>query len=919
MKNRFISALLAGFMLLSFWQTCMAEEEAGAVELSASEKRVERFIKGMGLSDKISEEEIKPEQKMTRADFAVILSESLGLNVKEKGEQFFEEIFGETDNSNVLITEENMKKSQFTDVTEEHPAYTYINMVKTFGLMNGTSGTTFSPDSNITVIQATKALLTALNYSVVADMRGGYPNGYKETAEELKLYKGIDMGANDELDWITMQKLIYNALHSRVLEQTGYGIVDEFSDENSEMLMTKVFDIEIAEGVITDNGISSLTGKGTAGDNRIKINETTLNLTDETKYLKDLLGHSVVVYYYNEDSEKAFDVAYGATDEKEKSVNIKIEDFNAIDGNIITYYENEKSKRANLVSIPYVILNGEAVSEYDSSLFDFNDGDITLISWDNNKFNVIIVNTFEYCFVERINTENEIIYNKLRSNEEDNLNVINLKDYEFVSVKNEEGERVVLSDIKENDVLSVIRGKQSITLLIARKSIDDFNVKTISALLDGKKAIGDGETEYKIVEQFLNTAEKSELKINKKYILYLNRNGDVVWAETADATGEDSAAILTQCKMTDESGEEEYFIRVYAGNENFDRYVVEEKITLNGDRVKFADYTDYIDDYYGALIKYKINENNKIISITTPADYGDRSDRGLYRLNVPGKQLSYHIGTRGFGLNFFYGSACPTYTVPQDNENLNDIYAFEYNKAGFSDNTGYMVEGYVCELDKLEADYMVVKKETTGGGSFKSDAIVVESVTGAIDEDDMPLIKISGYGGAYEESVSYKELLVENDVKIVDSSFAPVTDFDVSNIEKGDIIRYAVNTKGNIDTINIAYDYSENTVQNTSTVQWQACVGYAYSLYGSNLRIAKDTLPEQIDFSGSDIQKVLCGYKAGNSKLVKIDTQSKKLNISEGTQEDIVTYLNTRSAGDYSKVVVLTFWDFNAYLIAVYN
>ena len=76
MKNRFISALLAGFMILGAFQTAIAEEKTDDIELSASEKRVERFIKGMGFSDKLSEEELKPGQIMTRADFAVILSES---------------------------------------------------------------------------------------------------------------------------------------------------------------------------------------------------------------------------------------------------------------------------------------------------------------------------------------------------------------------------------------------------------------------------------------------------------------------------------------------------------------------------------------------------------------------------------------------------------------------------------------------------------------------------------------------------------------------------------------------------------------------------------------------------------------------------------------------------------------------------
>ena len=60
MKNRFISALLAGCMIFGGFQMAIAEEKSENMELNVSEKRVERFIKGMGFSERLSDTEIAP-------------------------------------------------------------------------------------------------------------------------------------------------------------------------------------------------------------------------------------------------------------------------------------------------------------------------------------------------------------------------------------------------------------------------------------------------------------------------------------------------------------------------------------------------------------------------------------------------------------------------------------------------------------------------------------------------------------------------------------------------------------------------------------------------------------------------------------------------------------------------------------------
>jgi len=944
MKNRFISALLAGCMIFGGFQMAIAEEKSENMELNVNEKRVERFIKGMGFSERLSDTEIAPGQKMTRADFAVLLSESLGLNVKEKGETFFEEIFSETDNSNVLITDENMKKSQFADVTEEHPAYTYIGMVKTFGLMNGTSNTTFSPDSNITVIQATKALLTALNYSVVADMRGGYPNGYKEVAEELKLYKGIDKKADDELDWITMQKLIYNALHSYVFKQVGYGMVDEFTDKDSELLITKAFDIEIMEGVITDNGISSLTGAGVAGDYRIKIGDDVFSLTEDTAYLKDYLGHNVMIYYYSEDSDNAFEVKYGDMSEDEKTITFDISDFEGIEGTAVKYYDNEKLKRTNTVEIPYVILNGEAVSSYDDTIFDFTEGSISLVSWDDSKANVIAINKKEYAVVERVDSENNKIFNKLRTNKADNLNVINLEDYDFVSIKDETGKNISASELSAGDVLEIVRGKKAIDIEVTKKVVEGFTVKNISQALSGKMIINDGETSYSIVNDYFSLSEYVELAMGKTYKLYLNQKGDVVWAESSEnATGK-KPAIFIKSGMMDETGEEEYFIKFYDGDENFKRLTLNEKISFNGDKKKTKDIISLLDNYKKQLILYELDDSGKISSITLPADYGDRSDRGLYKLNVSkdetGKDvtMSYSGHAMCLGGNIFVGSGCVTYTVPVDDSELEEIGAYKSGSTGFSDNVSYLFDAYALELDTPQAKYMVLRKGDAAG-TVNNSSLVIESISHVLDDDGLPCYMIRGYGSTVttDETVKLREYIVDSEVEFIDYQYItsnngsddiaiPAENMVIDDLSKGDIIRISLNAQGKIKVINLAYDYSKDEAKDFGGNEWshnfQTQKGYPYYVQGGFLKFAKGVRPEEIDFSennGITAQNSFGTFRISSSKIVTVDATSGKVQVRQGTTNDITTYLNTRSSDSSSRMVLMSQYSAYAYLMVVYN
>lgn len=927
MKKKIISLLLG--LSIFFGMGLMGTAEK---TVSQSDERAADFVSKWGFAQVLPYESMDYSQKITRADFAVLVAEICGLGVKGSGETYFDEIFSTEDKSQTLITEDMVKKSQFTDVNEAHYAYSYIQTVKDYNLMNGVSETQFNPDGVITLNQALKTLVSALNYSVVAELKGGYPSGYYRVANEIKLLNNVSMGTNEELDWITAQNLLYNALHTNVFEQTSYGDSFSYTDVDTDMLMTKIFSVEKVDGVVSDNGISSLTGNGKAGDNGIILENKRYSVTDETKYVKNWLGHSVTLYYYNDDTNKENQVVYGCVSKNETAVTFLAEDFDKLTSNSISYYINgtDKTKKVTLVNTPYVIKNGNALSSYDNGTFKFSDGEITLISHNNSKYNVIIVNEVDYAIVERVNTSEEIIYNKIRSNNTDNVNVVNLKKYDNVTIKDVNDENLAVGDIKDSDVLEIVKGSNNITITVVRNVADKFYLKEMSTDSKGKTLVSNGETEeIRVTSQFLNALEKTELKIGDTFTLYLNSANEVVWAEKQTASESGNYAVLTKCVKKDKSFDSEYYIQVYAGNEDFDHYELEEKISYNNNTVKAKDKFDELKNYYGAVVNFELNDDNKVTSIVTPANFGDRSDRGFYRLNNPGTNLSYSGHAQNFQAKVIRGGKCVTFTVPEDQSDYDDIENFQYNKASFSDNGSYKAEAYGFDYDTPVASFIVVQQQASGG-TYKSDALVVDSIVQAVNDNDEVLYKIKGYGcnDDDDQTVKYREYFITDNAKIVDVDYKVSTTYtSLKDIVKGDIVRLGFNAKKYVETINVAYDYSTDKFYTDPTssrgqYQYQTQYGYPYSVKSGYLRLCRETKPENIDFTDSaKVYDAMLSYGIG-SKVINIKTNGDNLtvsNVSTGSADDIITYLNTGSSSTCSKVVVLTRWTAYGYLIAVYN
>lgn len=108
-----------------------------------------------------------------------------------------------------IVTENT---SEFNDVSATHWAVDYIYTAKNIGIIDGTSKTTFAPESYITYEQAIKMIVAALGYNDEAAQKGGYPTGYITVANELGILDGIQLINTNYATRADIARIVRNAL-----------------------------------------------------------------------------------------------------------------------------------------------------------------------------------------------------------------------------------------------------------------------------------------------------------------------------------------------------------------------------------------------------------------------------------------------------------------------------------------------------------------------------------------------------------------------------------------------------------------------------------------------------------------------------------------------------------------------------------
>lgn len=723
--SRFISALLVATMLFS---VMLPFGTAGAAETGVQNQNRVRLLSALGVDIDTQKDTV------TRADFAVYIYKAFRLeNIEFNGQM------------------------PYQDVPENEPYYNMVGVLYQLGVLSASER--FNPNNIITTAEMAKMMVSALGYDLVAQELGGYPSGYIMCAQTLDISLGGNTPSGSMIPDILFSML--EAHPNLMLTEDHITISDDVD------CFLAYHHVRPVKGVITSNEITSIYRNiHTAGAGQITLDGISYavnpSLTDGKRTISNYLGSSIEAYVYDYDGEDER-IIYFDTDDS-IFVELNTADVDK-DGFTLRAYPDGKKAKYNLALNFSVIWNGKNCSDYTDADFEALDGTMLLI--DNNRdgsYDVVSIEKPEYLFsqnvqaaTQRISDQNKHTYGAL------NTTYIQLDDsdcvYEYFIHDGGQIREATLEALESFETFEIImsRDEQYIRITgfsnVVSGDITEYSDATpASVSING---IAYEKTEYALAhnpyveagtytlayltpENKLIYFDSTENNMRYGYLMKLDKRGNF---------GEYAAALLM------ETGAKEY---VY-----FKDY-----ISLDGDRVKtnFDDHTGMayikLSQPY-QLIKYSLDKDGKIACIDT-ADNVSYNVEDIYTVGTakdPKNSLVWHADITQVNketimyTTVLVPSIVPrnvkVFSVPNDVHNVNYTFdAKDFEAISVDEiSTGY-VSVRVYDMARNGDAGAIVYYNPNPVGTLpvlnnRSDAAVVSHVVDALNENDMPVKRVS--------------------------------------------------------------------------------------------------------------------------------------------------------------------------------
>ena len=170
-------------------------------------------LNALGLINGYPDGTFKPDNTITRAEFAAIVARAFKL-------------------------EDKPVTTEFTDVPSTHWATGNIGAAYAAGIINGYGDGTFGPEDPIKEEQAVKMVVAALGYNDDAVAKGGYPMGYIQVGNEKYISRGLNVHKGEEATRALVAQIMYYALGAEI-KGAGKTLYDMHADKAGEKIDEK--------------------------------------------------------------------------------------------------------------------------------------------------------------------------------------------------------------------------------------------------------------------------------------------------------------------------------------------------------------------------------------------------------------------------------------------------------------------------------------------------------------------------------------------------------------------------------------------------------------------------------------------------------------------------------------------------------
>lgn len=437
----------------------------------------------------------------------------------------------------------SMDELQYNDMAG-HWAAGVVAYARAMGIIDGSPDGNFYPNDPITYEQVIKIVVSALGYDYYAEINEGYPNGYINIANDLKLTKGVGFTVGSYATRGDVAKIVYNALTADIMEASGYsGTEVSYKVVKGKNILNTYFDVAQYRGVVEANDRTGIYGVPTAKKGQVKIGDEVF--LEGNTGIASYLGYYVTLYAL-EDSSSDYRTIISFNVESNKN------DYIILDADVIRnvslsssryvfeYESGTKTKTVRTSTSPLLIYNGVAIIDYTVSDLAPISGQVTLLDNDRDgEYDIIDVLSYDIMLVSGVS---EVTGNVTASYSTGIRSIkLDTEDDDYtVRIIDKNGNSLPFSSIKQNSVLSaaisrdkdqsvrtVIVSNDSVTGEISGISQDGFyiiNGKAYEAVSYVRQSIGlspgDSGTFY-LTHTGVIAGFSGDIKVGKNMGMYI--------------------------------------------------------------------------------------------------------------------------------------------------------------------------------------------------------------------------------------------------------------------------------------------------------------------------------------------------------------------------------------------------------------
>ncbi len=795
---------------------------------------------------------------------------------------------------------------QFYDIDENDEYCKDICYAATQGFCYGSDDGMIHAYENATVKQAVITFVNALGHRSMA-MTMGSEEGYLEIAEKTGISDGLRRSLYKELTRELAVKLMYNVLMSKVydinsLYETNGEVHPGFGLKKDTNYLYERFEIYEIEGTVTSTPTAYIED-GVTKKGRIAIDSEVY--TNPNSYGANLLGRNVIAYI-KDGKGGVNETVYIGEARDVKTLTAFSSDLSTYDRTARTYkyypHDAKKIETLKLTEATEFIYNGRPVDTLSADVVNPADGKFVFIDNDDNDlYDYVIIESYTTMVTETVDTGNMIIFDSVSGKKlsygsyDDNIYIFDA-----------DGNALEIEDINGGNVLTVIEGGDALKLYVSGESMYDKVQACNTDEGDVFLKMTDG-IEYLVNKYFTQNFPNGQ-KVGQNGDFYLDVFGRITYVKNSMYNNLGYVLKITPTDE-DEAPTQIKILNIYGKLETLK---LSEKVRIDG--VKCDNYgraelqlsgvtrddggNVTVTGLKNNIIIYELNDKNEIKSIETAYDFNNTTgalekelSNGQKLNKNDGIHMSYQIkdltynGLRSFDGKGLMNSNAKVFVVPVNSAgkiNLANSEVFDVQGTGyFKKWSKYSGKQYKINKDNEGADVVVVFENVENSTMPDiANVMCVSKVTEFLSDDDEIVKQFTGYVLGKEET------------------YVTRSNGMGDGIEKGDIIKFVIDSKQRIGAITKVYDVSAGQMleaTNSFANTFRVLIRPVYKVRGNAVITAeKDELASVVnenDYEGFFIDSSIPIYK--------IDTDIRKGDISE-----ITTYEQNPNA--YSKLFLYT-------------